>query len=217
MRTQQIIDIRDQWMNSGGDAWVQRNATEIDHEKTDIQRFGFPRRTINEEFLEPVSRDAHVLEVGAGFGLLLTGLKDIGFHRLLGIDINLTGLHLSKHPGIQANGAWLPFPDESFDMVCTNGTLMHIHPLQLRQVTDEILRVTRRWLWFYEPVAPRLHVLNFAPELNMPVAWLWDWPAMLEVLQPTIGLCKGRIWRSPTGTESAMMLYEKGVESEVWF
>lgn len=217
MRNQEIVDIRDQWMQSRGDAWIHRNATEIDHEKTDIQRFGSPRRPINEEFLQDVARDSQVLEVGSGFGLLLTALKDIGFHELLGIDLNLNGLHLSKHAGIQANGAHLPFPDNSFDLVCTNGTLMHIHPLQLRQVTDELVRVARRWLWFFEPIASKPRILNFVPELNIPVAWIWHWPTVLELLQPTIGLAKGKIWQSTKGSENVMMLYEKGVESEVWF
>ena len=68
MRHQDYVDARHLWLNDSGNEWMRRNAEEIDHDQTDMERLGKPRRDIDLEALEAVSRDASVLEVGSGYG-----------------------------------------------------------------------------------------------------------------------------------------------------
>ena len=44
----------------------------------------------------------------------------------------------------------LPFEDESFDMVCSNGVLMHLSDMaEIKKAFAELTRVTKRGGWFY--------------------------------------------------------------------
>lgn len=195
-------------MNAGGDEWNRRNAEEIDHDKTDLLRIGTTRRELNERYLVDVPRDARVLEVGSGYGRGLKALREVGFWRLLGLDINMAGLNRSSFAGVQAEWTRLPFEDESFDMVCTNGTLMHVHPSEMRRVVDEIMRVARRWFWCFEQVTARQRTVTFAPDLQIPPAYLWDLPAVLGMLRPELRMARGHVWEGPKG-QYVMLLYEK--------
>ena len=187
---------------------MRRNAEEIDHDTTDRMRIGKPRREVDVEHLASVPRDTSVLEIGSGYGRQLESLRKMGFWRLAGIDINLAALHRSAYPGTQADWTRLPFPDASFDMVCASGTLMHVHPTEMRQVVDEIVRVTRRWFWCFEQISPDFKTLTFAAHLRIPPAWLWDLPALLAVLRPELVLAKGHVWQGPKG-HYVMLLYDK--------
>lgn len=209
MRHQEYRDARELWCNDSGDEWMRRNAEEIDHDATNLQRMGKPRRDIDLECLEAVSRDASILEVGSGYGRQIDELWALGFHRICGLDINLSGLRRSRGAVVQADWNQLPFSDESFDLVYTNGTLMHVHPLIMRRVTDELVRVTRQWLWCFEAVSAKLKPVVYATNLNIPPAWLCDLPAMIATLQPGLGLSWGHVWEGPKG-QYAMMLYLKG-------
>ena len=209
MRREDCAEAREVWKHAGGDEWARRNVEEIDHETTDRQRIGKPRREIDLEHLEAVPRYASVLEIGSGYGRQLQDLREMGFSRFLaGIDINLVALHRSDYPGAQADWTHLPFGDGSVDMVCASGTLMHVHPTQMRQVVDEMLRVTRRWFWCFEQISPEFKTLNFAPHLQIPPAWILDLPALLVVLRPELVLSKGHVWEGPKG-KYAMLLYDK--------
>lgn len=209
MHHQEHADARNLWLNDCGDEWMRRNADDIDHDLTDIERIGKPRRDVDLEALEAVSRDSSVLEVGSGYGRQLEALRALGFSRICGLDINLEGLRRSTNAAVQADWTQLPFPDESFDMVYTNGTLMHVHPLIMRKVTDEMVRVTRKWIWCFELVSGKLKLLHYVPDLKMPPAWLCDLPAIMATLQPELGLTWGHVWEGPKG-QYAMMLYLKG-------
>lgn len=209
MRHQEYADARELWRNASGDEWMRRNAEEIDHDITNMQRLGKTRREVDVECLKGVSRDASVLEVGSGYGRGIAEMRTLGFHRLCGLDINLAGLRRSRGAVVQADWTGLPFPDESFDLVHTNGTLMHVHPLIMRRVTDELVRVTRKWLWCFEPVSVKLQPVVYPPELNIPPAYLCDLPAIMATLQPELGLSWGHVWEGPKG-QYAMLLYLKG-------
>lgn len=187
---------------------MARNAGEIDHARSQTACLGAPRREFDEEFLAGIPRDSKVLEIGSGYGRQLNELREMGFGDLSGLDLNLAGLKRSTFAGIQSDAHMLPVADDSFDMVYTSGALMHIHPLQLRQVTDEIVRVTRKWFWCFEAVSAKLAAKEFDADLCIPTVWLWDIPALISLLQPNLKLIRGRVWDGANG-QFAMLLYEK--------
>lgn len=201
------------WKHASGDEWVRRNADDIDHDATDLKRLGKPRREMDEEYLVDVPRDVPVLEVGSGYGRQLENMRQMGFSRLTGMDINLAGLHRSTSPGVQGDWTRLPFQAESFDMVCTTGTLMHVHPMKIRDVIDELVRVTRQWLFCFEQVSVMkvsgmYTSLQFSADLQMPEVYLVDLPTLISVLRPDLLLFRGHAWEGPCG-KYVLLLYRK--------
>jgi SAM-dependent methyltransferase len=201
------------WMNASGDEWVRRNTEEIDHDESDRRRLGKPRREIDKQYLADVPRDAKILEVGSGYGRQLENMREMGFSRLVGMDINLTGLQQASAAGIQGDWSRLPFKDESFDLVCTTGTLMHVHPMKLRAVIDELVRVTRKWIYCFEQVSAMKAIgmftsLHFTADLQIPHVWLSDLPTLISVLRSDLTLDKGHAWEGPCG-KYVLLLYVK--------
>ncbi|HEY7337645.1 MAG TPA: class I SAM-dependent methyltransferase [Bryobacteraceae bacterium] len=93
-----------------------------------------------------------VLDVGCGTGRVLSYLssKDPSLE-LVGIEpeeslrriaVERNGLPSSSIR--TGNGARLPFPDQSFDVVCEFAVLHHVQPSQTRRVVGEMLRTARK-------------------------------------------------------------------------
>jgi len=84
-----------------------------------------------------------VLDVGCGHGFVVKKLLDCG--------VDVIGLDFSEYAGelipddrfIVAEAKELPFPDNSFDVVCSKGVLEHIPENELDQVISEMFRVGR--------------------------------------------------------------------------
>ena len=94
-------------------------------------------------------RGKQVLDVGCGNGYVLSRYAQQGA-RVCGIDLTHTGVTLSRKrfewmglPGrfLQGNAEGLPFPDATFDCVCSMGVLHHT-PDTARAV-DEVFRVLK--------------------------------------------------------------------------
>lgn len=96
-----------------------------------------------------------ILEVGANVGINLSGLR-----RALGPSVTLAAVEpnpsacerLRKRKSLQlaevieANAYRIPLPDRSYDLVFTNGVLIHVPPVRLPQALREIARVARRFV-----------------------------------------------------------------------
>lgn len=99
------------------------------------------------DFLFPKEKITSILDVGAGTGRALKFFSDRG-REVVGVEPSSAQIAeavrkgLPPHCLIQADGAELPFPDESFDAVCEFGMLHHVkHP---ERVIGEMLRVARK-------------------------------------------------------------------------
>jgi ubiquinone/menaquinone biosynthesis C-methylase UbiE len=101
------------------------------------------------------ARDARVLEVGCGTGLIL---ERVGQHarQAWGVDLSrgmLRHAHARGHPVLHASVTALPFADESVDVVCSFKVLAHVPDIE--RALAEIARVTRPGghmiLEFYNP------------------------------------------------------------------
>lgn len=99
-----------------------------------------------------------VLEVGANVGIKLTAMRNA-----LGPDAQLTAVEpnpfacehlrnsaLNLADVVQADAYRLPFPDDHFDLVMTNGVLIHIPPSFLPTALREIARVARKFVFCSE-------------------------------------------------------------------
>jgi len=103
------------------------------------------RRILDEmRRIEPGS----VLEAGCGFGRNLKFLsKEIGDKiHFTGIDISKNLLEKCDMSVTCADIRKLPFSDNSFDMVFTHGTLMHVPGHTIRNAMNELIRVSKKYI-----------------------------------------------------------------------
>lgn len=149
------------WTGDFGREYTDRNA-QSPCELDDFYRhiYGVTRRQLNEDFLAEVPKGARILEVGCNMGTQLLLLKEMGFSRLHGIEIQSYALELaqSRLPGADlklASALSIPYPDHYFDLVFTSGVLIHIAPGDLPRALGEIFRCSRRWIWGFEYYAPQ--------------------------------------------------------------
>lgn len=126
------------------------------------KRLRVSRAEMNSVFLQSIPKQARILEVGCNVGTQLRILHGMGYRNLEGCDINPDNIRrgMSMCPPLQMkvnHGTELPYPDESFDLVFTSGVLIHQDPeTQLKPLMDEIVRITKRWVWGYEYYAPTI-------------------------------------------------------------
>ncbi len=134
------------WAGKFGDAYVDRNDYAAWKLAPGVESF---RRMIGGLCL------GSILEVGSNIGLnlmFIDGLfnKKVKLH---GVEPNEKAFaRLITHPTLNLAGAWncsgfdLPLPDASIDLVFTSGVLIHIAPEALGQMTDEIVRVSGKYI-----------------------------------------------------------------------
>lgn len=95
-----------------------------------------------------------ILEVGSNIGLNLIYLDTLfgGKVKLHAVEPNKKAYDRLIKNKINLAQAWncdgfhLPLPDASVDLVLTNGVLIHIAPDDLGPITDEIVRVSKKYV-----------------------------------------------------------------------
>lgn len=138
------------WRDRFGEEYIQRN--QAGTEATSEAAIVFERilRTLDVR-VEICS----VLEVGANIGINLIGLR-----RVMGETVRLAALEpspracdqlrripdLNLDAVVEANAYHVPFQDQSYDLVFTNGVLIHIPPDRLAQAMREVVRVSRKYV-----------------------------------------------------------------------
>ena len=97
-----------------------------------------------------------VLEVGCQWGESLKAINDLYPGKyLVGLDrseIELDKVRtiLSDISFVCANANKLPFGDESFDVVFTNGLMCMVSPYQVETILNEIIRVAKKYIYLVE-------------------------------------------------------------------
>ena len=111
--------------------------------------------------VEPVRS---VLEVGCGAGANLLALTTFSGIRATGVDVNPGAVAKALDAGLDAHlgdGHALPFGTATFDLVLTCGYLIHLPASALHQATDELMRVSARWMLIGEYFAPQEEALPY--------------------------------------------------------
>ena len=150
------------WKADFGRDYIQRNPPSAEHIEAATEVF---RRILTTSGI--MGNVSSVLEVGANIGINLQGLREV-----LGAEASLAALEPNHTACQQLKSAQalrldrviegaaysIPCSENSFDLVFTNGVLIHIPPEQLDMALAEIVRVSKRYIlcseyFSHEPAA----------------------------------------------------------------
>lgn len=145
--------------------------------------------------VEPLAGGRDVLEVGCGTGLILARLARSA-KSARGVDLSPGMLEHARKRGLEvseASATALPFPDSSFDVVCSFKVLAHVPDIE--QALSEMARVCRPGgqvvAEFYNPQSLRFAAKRLAgPQpisdgrTEADVYTRWDSPSKIKRLMP---------------------------------
>lgn len=160
------------WSGDFGKQYTDRNTfSRKDWTQTYQRLWGVSREEMNNEFISKLPRDSRILEVGCNIGLQLRALQDMGFTQLYGIELQAYAVEKSREicSGIniiQGSGFDIPFKDKYFDIVCTNGVLIHISPKDLPTIMSEMARVCSKYIWGFEYYADDMEEIDYRGNQN---------------------------------------------------
>jgi len=185
------------WKEEYASLWVDHNPPE-NLEKTYLGNWGITRADLNLEWLQDVPKTSNILEVGAGEGSQLKLLAKQGWIHSVGYDIgNLTD--------VQGDAASLPFRDDSFDLVFTSGMMIHIPPNLLKDVSREIIRVSRKWYGGFELEGNTPNA--FWPVKRSGPMWANQWIEVFRTVSPLDWVRYSRILPLIESNKSPAHLY----------
>lgn len=161
------------WRRNFGRNYTLRNPHSLEEmESLYQQRLGISRTKMNQEFLNDLKKSMRILEIGCNIGNQLACLRRMGFANLYGIEINDYAINCLKRENfgiktIQTSALDIPFQDESFDLVFTSCSLIHIAPSDIRRAMFEIYRCTRQYIWGYEYFAKDYTEIIYRGQKNL--------------------------------------------------
>jgi len=163
METQQVKF----WSGDFGKEYTDRNSrSQSDWDQFYIDNYGLTKIAMNEAFIGKLDKSTKILEVGCNTGMQLAGLQRQGFKNLFGIELQDYAVERAKEftqniNVIQGSGFDIPFKDNYFDVVCTNGVLIHIAPNDHINIMSEMVRCSKKYIWGFEYYAESITNINY--------------------------------------------------------
>lgn len=201
------------WAGPKGDAYVetyQLSPKQLDKKWVKAQT-GVEKSEMNTLCFLPVPKDAKILEVGCNVGNQMALLNQQGWRNICGVELNKSAVVKARERGltvVQGNALDLEQPDDSIDLVYTCWVLGHIAPPKnLADATDEIYRVSRKWISGCEPFFTGRKILNLRPDY----LWRGDYCAYYLRRFPSLRLVNRYNYKNPRvpGWSTEMFLLEK--------
>ncbi len=155
------------WSADFGKEYTNRNSRSTqDWDKFYMDTWGVTKFEINNRLMSALPKDIKILEVGSNTGMQLNCLQEMGFQNLYGIELQPYAVEKSKEYTsniniIQGTGFDLPFKDNYFDLVCTNGVLIHIKPDDYPNIMKEMVRCTKSYIMGFEYYNPEIQGINY--------------------------------------------------------
>lgn len=190
MNTKQI----EFWKGDFGKEYTDRNTySNEDWDKFYFNTWGKTKLEMNHDFIGHLPNDVKILEVGCNTGMQLNGLQRMGYENIFGVELQPYAVEQAKKFTKNINilcgsGFDLPFKDEYFDVVCTNGVLIHISPLDLSKIMSEMYRCSKKYIWGFEYFADEVTEINYRGHTNY--LWKADYATMFMQNFPNLKLIK---------------------------
>lgn len=184
------------WAGEFGKDYTDRNPITIEQlNALYVQNLGITRDKINELFFKDLQVGS-VLEVGSNVGVQLISLHDkLGLRNLYGVEIQNYAVDKSKEltkgkdiHNITGSALNLPFKDKSFDLVMTNGVLIHISPEDINKVMEEMHRCAKKYIFGYEYFAEDYMGVDYRGNKNL--LWKTNFAKLFLDKFPDLSLVK---------------------------
>jgi pseudaminic acid biosynthesis-associated methylase len=198
------------WSGEFGKEYSDRNTWSIEeYDKFYLAEWGKSRTQMNEEFIGSFSKKIKILEVGCNVGMQLQLLQRMGYTNLYGIELQEYAVEKAKTLSkginiIQGSGFDIPFRDNFFDIVVTNGVLIHISPEDHNKIMQEMFRCSNRYVWGFEYYSPELQTLPYRG--NEGYLWKTDFAKVFSTFFPNLKEIK-RAYHKYTYDENIDMMY----------
>ena len=145
------------WKGNFGEEFTKRNTFKSYDDWNNFykKRYNLTKEEINKDFLGKLPKKIKILEVGCNIGNQLSCLYKMGFKNLYGIELQKKCLMIIKKKKkfinvVNGSADYLPFENNSFDLVFTNNVLIHISPSEIKNIVNEIYRISSKWIWGFE-------------------------------------------------------------------
>jgi pseudaminic acid biosynthesis-associated methylase len=200
------------WQGEFGRQYTDRNLLSVDDMDRELEAYyaGVKKTELFCEFLGPDRLPAgRVLEVGCNVGIQLRMLQRINPSlSFWGVEPQFYALSKAREQSPDMNLAAgtafeLPFLGDYFDVVMTNGVLIHIHPDHLPTALREIYRVARRFIFFHEYYAPETTQIPYYGHANL--LWKTDFKAVCQKLFPDLRCVREQYLQYPDPATAVLL------------
>ena len=213
MKTKQM----DFWLGDFGREYTDRNA-HTNESWDDFYRktWGKTKLEMNDAFIGHLPKESKILEIGCNIGLQLNALQRAGFQNLYGIELQPYAVEeakkLTKNINIICGSGFdLPFKDNYFDLICTNGVLIHISPSDLPKIMKEMIRCSGKYIWGFEYFSETVTEINYRGHDNY--LWKADYADLFTKESGNLKLIKKEIYpyiENPANKDYMYLLEKKG-------
>jgi pseudaminic acid biosynthesis-associated methylase len=176
------------WSGDFGKEYTDRNSRKPeDWDQFYKDTYGISKLKINQALIGHLPKEIKILEVGCNTGMQLEGLQRMGFTNLYGVELQPYAVEKAKKYTtginiIQGSGFDLPFRDEYFDLVCTNGVLIHIAPPDLKNFMAEMTRCSRQFIMGFEYYSKETEEIKYRGNENK--LWKADYAGLFSEYFP---------------------------------
>jgi len=179
------------WSNEFGQEYSDRNSWQSDEEWDQfyIDTWGKTKIEINNLVMSDLPKDIKILEIGCNIGQQLRGFQRMGFKNLYGLELQQYAVEKGKDNTrginvIQGSAFDLPFKDGYFDLVCTNGVLIHISPNDHEAFMKEAIRCTSKYVMGWEYFSEDVKEINYRG--NEGFLWKADFAKIYQSVEPKL-------------------------------
>lgn len=183
------------WSTEFGEEYSDRNSWQTDAEWDQfyIDTWGQSKIDINNIVMADLPRDIKILEVGCNIGQQLRGFQRMGFENLYGLEIQPYAVEKAKENTkginiIQGSAFDLPFKDGFFDLVCSNGVLIHISPDDHHKFMSEAVRCSSKYIMGWEYFEEDVTHINYRG--NTGFLWKANFAKIYQDIAPELKVLK---------------------------
>lgn len=151
------------WESEFGDDYTDRNVISLQYLSARIMLWSKMLSRIQVENLD------HILEVGANIGANLRALKNLVDAQMYSVEPNKKSNKIlvednvvpKEHVHTGSIFDMSMFDDASMDLVFTSGVLIHVAPDDLKKATDEMMRVSKKYVACIEYFSHEIQEVNY--------------------------------------------------------
>lgn len=180
------------WSGEFGNAYVDRNKSIDEVNKSYAEQTGITVDDIFQRFFNDIDKESRILELGCNVGLNLEMLRKMGFNNLHGVELNKKALEIAKERNpkvIFVNSSIEDYQSkEKYDLVFTAGVLIHIHPSTLESLIRKIVDLSAKYIFGFEYYSDKLEEIKYHDHSN--VCWKQNFPLLYMKLFPQLKVVK---------------------------